>query len=196
MFPRSSLPALALLALPAFAQAPEPPGIVPSPEAPAVAAALPEEVSFGIPNATRPEDGLLLGGQPTAKQLKAAAKAGYRTVIDLRPLAEDHGFDEEKAARKAKLEYTNIAVTPDTLDAPTIKYFLTVLSNAERPALIHCSSGNRAGGLYYAWLVLEKGMPEEQAMEQARAAGLRAPDLGERIRELVNELKASRRPKN
>jgi uncharacterized protein (TIGR01244 family) len=116
-------------------------------------------------------------------------------VIDLRPLAEDHGFDEEKAARKAKLEYTNIAVTPDTLDASTIKYFLTVLSNAERPALIHCSSGNRAGGLYYAWLVLENGMPEDQAMAQAQAAGLRDPELGERVHELVNELKASRRPK-
>lgn len=176
MFPRSSLAILALLALPAFAQAPEPPG-------------------FGIPNATWPEEGLLIAGQPTAKQLKAAAKAGYKTVIDLRPLAEDHGFDEEKAARRAKLEYTNIAVTPDTLDGPTIKYFMTVLSNAQRPALIHCSSGSRAGGLYYAWLVLENGIPEDQAMAQAQAAGLTDPELGERIQELVNELKASRRPK-
>lgn len=180
MFPRSSLAVLALLALPAFAQAPP---------------ALPEEIGFGIPNATRPEEGLLIAGQPTAKQLKAAAKAGYRTVIDLRPLSEDHGFDEEKAARKAKLEYTNIGVTPDTLDTSTIKYFMTVLSNAERPALVHCSSGNRAGGLYYAWLVLENGMSEDQAMQIAQAAGLTAPDLGERVHELVNELKASRRPK-
>src|SRR5690349_7512784 len=173
---RRSLAILFLLALPAFAQAPA-------------------ETGFGIPNAAQPEEGLLIGGQPTAKQLKAAAKAGYRTVIDLRPLAEDHGFDEEKAARKAKLEYTNIGVTPDTLDASTVKYFLTVLSNAERPALIHCSSGNRAAALYYAWLVLENGMPEDQALERARAAGLSAPDLGERVHELVNELKASRRPR-
>jgi uncharacterized protein (TIGR01244 family) len=176
MFPRIYLAALALLALPAFAQAPEPPG-------------------FGIPGAIQPEEGLLIAGQPTAKQLKAAAKAGYRTVIDLRLPAEDRGFDEEKAARKAKLEYTNIAVSPDTLDTSTIKYFLTVLSNAQRPALIHCGSGLRAGGLYYAWLVLENGIPEDQAMEQARAAGLSDAELGERVHELVNELKASRRPK-
>ena len=175
MFPRSSLAVLALLALPAFAQAPEP--------------------HFGIPNAAQPEEGLLIAGQPTAKQLKAAAKAGYRTVIDLRPLSEDHGFDEEKAARKAKLEYANIAVSADTLDASTVKYFLTVLSNAERPVLVHCSSGNRAGALYYAWLVLENGTPADQAMEQAQAAGLRDPELGQRVDELVNELKASRRPK-
>lgn len=176
--PRTLLAVLLAATLPAFAQGP-----------------LPEETGFGIPGATQPEEGLLMGGQPTAKQLKAAAKAGYKTVIDLRPLSEDHGFDEEKAARKAKLEYTNIAVTPDTLDAPTIKYFLTVLSNAERPALIHCSSGNRAGGLYYAWLVLEQGMPEDQALAQARAVGLGSPDLEARVQELVNELKASRRPK-
>jgi uncharacterized protein (TIGR01244 family) len=170
------LAALILLALPVSAQAPEPPG-------------------FGIPNAIQVEDGLLIAGQPTAKQLKAAGKAGYKTVIDLRPLTEDRGFDEEKATRKAKMEYANIGVNPDTLDAPSIKYFLTVLSNAERPALIHCSSGNRAAGLYYAWLVLENGMPEDQAMARAQAAGLSSPDLGARIQELVNELKASRRPK-
>ncbi len=173
---RTLAAALILLALPVSAQATEPPG-------------------FGIPNAIQVEDGLLIAGQPTAKQLKAAGKAGYKTVIDLRPQTEDRGFDEEKAARKAKLEYANIGVNPETLDAPTIKYFMTVLSNAERPALIHCSSGNRAAGLYYAWLVLENGMPEEQAMARAQAAGLTAPDLGERIQELVNELKASRRPK-
>ena len=176
---RILLAALLRAALPGFAQAP-----------------LSEAEGFGISAAVRPEEGLLIAGQPTAKQLKAAGKAGYKTVIDLRPLSEDRGFEEEKAARKAKLEYTNIGVTPDTLDASTVKYFLTVLSNAERPALIHCSSGNRAGALYYAWLVLEQGVPEAQALEQARAAGLTAPDLGERVQELIDELKASRRPKN
>lgn len=175
---RILLAALLAAAAPAFAQAP-----------------LSEAEGFGISGAVQPEEGLLIAGQPTAKQLKAAAKAGYKTVIDLRPLSEDRGFEEEKAARKAKLEYTNIAVTPDTLDAPTIKYFLTVLSNAERPALIHCASGNRAGGLYYAWLVLEQGLAEDQALAQARAAGLASPDLEARVQELVDELKASRRPK-
>lgn len=175
---RMLLAALLLAALPGFAQAP-----------------LSEAEGFGISGAVRPEEGLLIAGQPTAKQLKAMSKAGYKTVIDLRPLSEDRGFEEEKAARKAKLEYANIGVTPDTLDASTVKYFLTVLSNAERPALIHCSSGNRAGGLYYAWLVLEQGMPQEQALQQARAAGLASPDLEARVQEVVNELKASRRPK-
>jgi len=162
---------------------------------PAYAEEAPAGPGFDIPNATQPEDGLLLGGQPTAKQLKALAKAGYKTVIDLRPLEEDHGFDEAKAARKADLEYSNIPVTPNALDASTVKFFLTVLSNAERPALIHCSTGNRAGGLYYAWLVLEQGLAEEEAGAKAQAAGLRDPDLAGKMQQVVSELKASRRPK-
>src|SRR5688500_12691553 len=115
---------------------------------PILAEEAPAGPGFGIPNATQPEDGLLLAGQPTAKQLKALAKAGYKTVIDLRLPEEDQGFDEAKAARKADLEYSNIPVMPEILDASTVKFFLTVLGNAQRPVLIHCSSGARAAGLY------------------------------------------------
>lgn len=150
---------------------------------------------FGIMNAVQPEDGILIAGQPTAKQLKALARAGYKTVIDLRLAEEDHGFDEPKAARKANLEYSSIPVAPEVLDASTVKFFLTVLSNAQRPALIHCASGQRAGGLYYAWLVLEQGVAEETALAQAQAAGLRDPDLTGKMQQVVSELKAARRPK-
>ncbi|HYN19581.1 MAG TPA: sulfur transferase domain-containing protein [Thermoanaerobaculia bacterium] len=150
---------------------------------------------FGIPNATQPEDGLLLAGQPTAKQLKALAKAGYKTVIDLRLPEEDHGFDEAKAARKADLEFSSIPVMPEMLDASTVKFFLTVLGNAQRPVLIHCSSGARAAGLYYAWLVLEQGLAEDDALAQSHAAGLSDPGLIGKMQQIVSELKAVRRPK-
>jgi hypothetical protein len=60
--------------------------------------------------------------------------------------------------------------------------------------LLHCSTGNRAGALYYSWLVLEKGVPEEQALGQAQAAGLRDPLLGQAITALVADIKKSQRP--
>ena len=162
---------------------------------PGLAAAQPAaDPGLGISNAVQPEDGLLVAGQPTAQQLKAAAKAGYRSVIDLRGQGEDRGFDEEKATRKAKLAYSNIEVTPDTLSQSKVLYFLMVAREAERPVLLHCSSGNRAAAMYYAWLVLEKGMPEAQALERAQAAGLQSPELGEQIKAVVAGIKASQRP--
>ncbi len=151
---------------------------------------------LGISNAIQVDPSLLISGQPTAKQLKAAAKAGYRTVIDLRTQAEDRGFNEEKTARRADLAYNNIEVNLDTLNQSKVLYFLMVAREAERPVLLHCSTGNRAGALYYSWLVLEKGMPEAEALEKARAAGLRDPLLGESIQAVVGGLKASQRPKD
>lgn len=151
---------------------------------------------LGIPNAVEAEPGLLISGQPTAAQIKAAGKAGYHTVIDLRSQVEDRGFNEEKAAGKAKIAYTNVEVTPDTLTESKVLFFLMMLREAERPVLLHCSTGNRSAALYYSWLVLEKGVPEEQALTQAQAAGLRDPLLGETVRTLVAGIKKSQRPAN
>jgi uncharacterized protein (TIGR01244 family) len=150
--------------------------------------------NLGITNAVEAEPGLLIAGQPTAQQIKAAGKAGYRTVFDLRSRIEDRGFDEEKVAGKAKLAYTNVEVTPDALTQSKVLYFLMMLREAERPVLLHCSTGNRAGAFYYSWLVLEKGVPEAQALEQAMAAGLRDPLLGDVMKGVVAGIKKSQRP--
>ncbi|HEX3128712.1 MAG TPA: sulfur transferase domain-containing protein [Thermoanaerobaculia bacterium] len=151
---------------------------------------------LGITNAVEAEPGLLITGQPTAAQIKAAGKAGYHTVIDLRSRDENRGFDEEKVAGKAKMAYTNVEVTPDTLTQSKVLFFLMMLREAERPAILHCSTGNRAGALYYSWLVLEKGVPEDQALTQAQAAGLRDPLLGQAVTTLVADIKKSQRPAN
>jgi uncharacterized protein (TIGR01244 family) len=164
--------------------------------APALAAEPPADPGFGIVNAVEAEPGLLIAGQPTAQQIKAAGKAGYHTVLDLRSRAEDRGFNEEKTVLKAKIAYTNVEVTPDTLTQSKVLYFLMMLRQAERPVLLHCHSGNRAGALYYAWLVLEKAVPEDQALEQARLAGLRDPLLGDMMKALVADIKKSQRPQD
>ena len=158
--------------------------------------AIAQPPGFGITNAVEAEPGLLIAGQPTAAQIKAAGKAGYRTVFDLRSRIEDRGFDEEKVTGKAKMAYTNVEVTPDTLTQSKVLFFLMMLREAERPVLLHCSTGNRAAALYYSWLVLEKGVPEDQALGQAQAAGLRDPLLGQAVTALVADIKKSQRPAN
>jgi uncharacterized protein (TIGR01244 family) len=152
--------------------------------------------TLGITNAVEAEPGLLIAGQPTAQQIKAAGKAGYRTVFDLRSRIEDRGFDEEKVTGKAKMAYTNVEVTPDTLTQSKVLFFLMMLREAERPVILHCSTGSRSAALYYSWLVLEKGVPEDQALGKAQAAGLRDPLLGEAVTALVADIKKSQRPAN
>lgn len=143
--------------------------------------------TFGIPNASLPEPGLLAAGQPTGEQIQLAAEDGYRTVIDLRPVDEPRGYDEPGAAKANGLAYVNIPVTPASLDQATIDKFLETMRKAERPVLLHCATSNRVGALYYAWLVLEKGAKPEAALAKARAAGLKSPELTEKVKTLIAE---------
>ncbi len=158
--------------------------------APALALAAKEPQTYGIANATFPLPGVMAAGQPTGEQIQLLAEEGYRTVIDLRPPDEPRGFDEPDAAKRSGLAYVNIPVTPATIDQATIDRFLDALRKAEAPVLLHCGTSNRVGGLLYAWLVLERKEPPAKALEKARAAGLRSPEILEKVQKLVAERQA------
>ncbi|HKV11718.1 MAG TPA: protein tyrosine phosphatase family protein [Thermoanaerobaculia bacterium] len=138
------------------------------------------EDTHGIPNASFPEKGILAAGQPTGEQLQLLAEDGYRTVIDLRPDSEPRGYDEAGAAKANGLAYVNIPVTGATLDKAAIDRFVAELDKAERPVIVHCASSNRVGALYYAWL-REKGTPRDEALAKGKAAGLKSPELIEKV---------------
>ena len=144
--------------------------------------------TFGIPNATFPRPGVMVAGQPTGEQLQLLAEeGGYHAVIDLRSPEEPHGFDEPAAARDNGLAYINIPVSPAALDQATIDRFLAAMRTVRPPVLIHCGTGSRSGALLYAWLVLEKKEPPARALAEAKAAGLRSPELIEKVQQLVGE---------
>ncbi|MBW8874076.1 MAG: hypothetical protein JF614_03870 [Acidobacteria bacterium] len=145
--------------------------------------------TYGIANATLPEPGFLLAGQPTGEQIQLLAEDGYKTIFDLRTPDEPRGFDEVEAARQNGLVYVNYPINPATLQRSTIDGFLFSLKKAKKPVLIHCSTSSRVGALWYAWLVLEKGKTPAAALAQAKAAGLRSPELTEKIEKLVAERK-------
>jgi protein tyrosine phosphatase (PTP) superfamily phosphohydrolase (DUF442 family) len=111
-------------------------------------------------------------------------------VIDLRPPQETHGFDEAEAARQIGLAYINIPVTPATLDQAAIDRFLEALRAIQPPLLVHDGTAERPAALLYAWLVLEKREAPARALERARAAGLRDPELTQKVRKLVAERSA------
>jgi hypothetical protein len=52
----------------------------------------------------------------------------------------------------------------------------TLRENRERPIFFHCGSGNRVGGAMIAHLMLDHGMPEEEAVTRAMQIGLRSPE--------------------
>jgi protein tyrosine phosphatase (PTP) superfamily phosphohydrolase (DUF442 family) len=144
--------------------------------------------TFGIPQATFPRPGLLFAGQPTGEQIQLLAEeGGYHSVIDLRSPDEPRGYDEPEAARLTGLAYFSIPVTAATLDQAAIDRFLAALRAAAPPVIVHGSTADRPAALLYAWLVLEKRESPLQALEHARAAGLRDRELIHKVRMLVAE---------
>lgn len=141
----------------------------------------------GLQNACRPYPWLVTGGQPTEEALEALAKAGFRDVFDLRGVNEPRGFDEPGVARSKELRYHAIPVTPADFSDATFTAFRHHLAahGPEKPMFIHCASGNRVGAALLPWLVLDKGLSEEDALEMARTVGLVHPDLTKRALEYI-----------
>ncbi|HEU4335605.1 MAG TPA: hypothetical protein VFT32_14000 [Candidatus Eisenbacteria bacterium] len=140
-----------------------------------------------VENACRPYPWLVTGGQPSAGALEALAQAGIHDVFDLRGAAEPRGFDEPAVARDLELNYLSIPVTPaDFTDSKFTAFRHHLLAHGpDNPMFIHCGTGNRVGAALLPWLVLDKGLSEEVALEMARTVGLKSPELTKRALDYI-----------
>jgi protein tyrosine phosphatase (PTP) superfamily phosphohydrolase (DUF442 family) len=154
--------------------------------APAVEDSLLSHLS-GVQNVCRPFPWLLTGGQPSAEALEAVAQAGFVDVFDLRGVDEPRGFDEPAVARSLKLNYNSIPVTPAAFPDSTITALRHHLAahGADKPMFVHCASGNRVGAALLPWLVLDKGLSEDAALEVARSVGLHNAELTKRALDYI-----------
>lgn len=132
------------------------------------------------PNVGQPLPWLVTAGQPTADQMRAAATAGIRTVIDLRDPMEPRPFDEASVAAELGLTYVNTPVTPGTLTNATLERVLAaVRAHADTPTLLHCASANRVGAALIPYFILDRGMSEQDAVDAAMMIGLRSAEMME-----------------
>lgn len=118
--------------------------------------------------------GLHGGGQPTRAELARLGGIGVRSVVNLRPPAEDPGFDEAAEAAALGLDYACLPVAgADDLDDATVARFGALLEagQARGDVLIHCASGNRVGALV-ALHARGTGATPDEALALGKAAGL------------------------
>ena len=133
----------------------------------------------GLPNACEPIAGLVTGGQPTADQLAALQAAGCEAVVDLRDPMEPRPVNEPAAVQSAGMAYVNIPVSGATMTDATLTRVRDAVSNlvGDRNVFMHCGSGNRVGAVLIPYLILDKGMGEEAAIEVAMKVGIRSAEL-------------------
>ena len=140
----------------------------------------PFEAVSSVTNACEVLPGLITGGQPNAAQLRALKEAGGNVVLDLRDPMESRLVDEAGVVGELGMDYVNVPVRAGSLDDASLERILTVLREARgRTVFVHCGSGNRVGGALIAYLMLDHGLEEEAAVEQAMRVGLRSAEMME-----------------
>lgn len=127
-----------------------------------------------LPNARQVTPDLLTGGQPTEEQLRAAAAAGYKTVINLRPGSEMAGIDESGLVDSLGMDFVSIPIGGSAdLTEENARRLDRALAHAKPgPVMIHCASGNRVGALLALRANLIQGQSASEALNLGKAAGL------------------------
>jgi protein tyrosine phosphatase (PTP) superfamily phosphohydrolase (DUF442 family) len=134
----------------------------------------------GVANACQLFPNVITGGQPGAAQLRAFRDAGGGIVLDLRDPMEPRPVDEAAIVRSLGMEYVNVPVRAGSLDDATLERILQVLRTAgDRTVFFHCGSGNRVGGALIPYFILDHGMEEQDALDQAMRVGLRSAEMME-----------------
>lgn len=123
-------------------------------------------------NLIKINDQLSVQGQLTKEQVEQLPKAGFKSILNLRFPNED-GFlaDEQQRAEAAGLQYQNIPVNPAQIDDELSEGVLNQLDSLEKPILIHCKSGMRAGLMGLLYIASRQGMTAAEALETGKQLG-------------------------
>jgi protein tyrosine phosphatase (PTP) superfamily phosphohydrolase (DUF442 family) len=130
-----------------------------------------------LPFGACPIPGVATAGQPDAGAWSVLARAGFKSVIDLREAAEPRGHDEVGEIASAGLRYFHLPVSHESLGDRQFDVLRDLLRDPlNRPVLVHCQSANRVGALLLPYFALDEHLPLEEAQRRAVAVGMRSPD--------------------
>ncbi len=151
-----------------------------------------------IPGAVEVRSGVfVLRGVPDDDTYAAIKKYRISYVIDLRRDGEPNLNTELESSRLQDMgvQYMRYAITriPPAGDFDFLRNFLKALP-AGTKVIIHCNDGNRASAVACSWLVLDKGLPMEEAMRIAKNSGLQFQETEQALRRYLGSKGHAPRP--
>ncbi len=122
----------------------------------------------------------------------ALTERGVKTVVCLRKPGEVD-YDEQAAVEAAGMNFVSIPF--DTADELTDDVFdrvrATLAEHGDEPLVLHCGRANRVGAVWMVHRVLNDGVGIDQALEEAKTAGLRTPEYVDRAKDYIQRTQAS-----
>lgn len=140
---------------------------------------LEESLKSDVPRVVCLNEKFTTGGQPSEGAWSKLAASGFRSVLNMRTAGEGVDLDRErKLVESAGMRYISVPVVSAEPRAEQVADFVRAVKEAENhPMMIHCGSGNRVGAFWLIYRVVEDGLSESAAIEEAERVGLRSPEL-------------------
>jgi uncharacterized protein (TIGR01244 family) len=122
-------------------------------------------------------DDMFIGGQPTERALRELKARGVTTVVNLRMPDEMQRveFDEAALVKELGMQYVHIPMrgsTENPYGPSELDRFAAAMASADGKVLLHCTVAWRASHLWGAYLIRERQLPPDTAIEHARAINL------------------------
>jgi uncharacterized protein (TIGR01244 family) len=127
--------------------------------------------------------------QPDAGQLAGLKSAGVNVVINFRKPAEHPDYNEQAAATGTGMTYCNLPyagaaeITDELLDSA--RAAIKAADEKGNTAALHCRTGNRVGPGWAAYRALDRGIPVEQAIAEAKAMQMVDPLMETKTRDYI-----------
>lgn len=164
---------------------------------------MPRETARFSPDSPLPAPELAIGGvphriiltQPDGAQLGSLKSAGVDVVISFREPSESPEFDEQAAASSVGMAFCNLPyagaadLNDEILDSA--RAAIKAADEKGETAALHCRTGNRVGPAWAAYRALDKGVPVEQAINEARAMQMIDPQLEDKARDYIRRRAAA-----
>jgi protein tyrosine/serine phosphatase len=128
----------------------------------------------GIQRFERVNENVYRGGQPSIDGFKALAKAGFKTIVDLRSSADEAG-KEKQTVEALGMQFVSI---PMKMRAPADEQIAKVISlftsATKGPVFVHCHGGrDRTGTAVACYRISHDGWSNDAALREAFKRGLR-----------------------
>ena len=130
------------------------------------------------------------GGQPnesTFRRLVEEEKIELVVNLRLPREMERLSIDESALARELGIRYLNIPVEHGEISAEDVDLFAGVVAETDGAVLLHCTSSNRVGGFWAAYLVRVHGFEIRDALARGRAAGMSTDQVAAAARRVMEE---------
>jgi protein tyrosine phosphatase (PTP) superfamily phosphohydrolase (DUF442 family) len=125
-----------------------------------------------LPNLYQPRYLILTSGQPTNIGYRLLQQMGVETVINVLPEPEcDPGERSEVISNN--MFYFSHPFDPTNINRETVLQFGKLIKNVDKPVLVHCSTGNHVGGIWFAFRVLVEKAPVGSAIAEGRRIGMK-----------------------